>query len=80
MHAEKSSDEKSPVNLRIRTALKEEARHLGLNLSRALEESLEREIGRRKREAWQNDNREAIAAYNQRIEECGPALSAYRSF
>lgn len=80
MHAERTGDEKSPVNLRIRTTLKEEARRLGLNLSRELEESLEREIGQRKRKAWQDDNREAIEAYNQRIEERGPTLSAYRRF
>lgn len=73
-------EEKSPVNLRIRSSLKQEAKKLGLNLSKTLEESLEREIRRRQREAWLKENRGAIEAYNRRIEAHGPALSDYRSF
>ena len=68
------------MNLRIRSSLKEQARSLGLNLSKTLEESLEQEISRRERAAWVEENQGAIEAYNRRIETHGPALSAYRSF
>ncbi len=74
------SEEKSPVNLRIRTSLKERARSLGVNMSQVLEKSLEQEIRRREQEAWLEENRPAIKAYNERVEERGLALSAYRSF
>jgi antitoxin CcdA len=80
MHSQRAVEDKSPVNLRIRTSLKEKAKRLGLNLSQALEVKLEEEISHREREAWLAENRGAIDAYNKRVEEHGPALSAYRSF
>ncbi len=80
MPAESSLEEKSSVNLGIRTSLKERARKLGVNLSQALERTLEREISRREQEAWIAENSVAIKTYNKRIEARGPALSAYRSF
>jgi antitoxin CcdA len=80
MQIKPSVEEKSPVNLRIRTSLKSRAKDLGVNLSRTLEKSLEAEISRLEQAAWLEANREAIDAYNERIEAHGPALSAYRSF
>lgn len=80
MHGDRAIEEKSPVNLRIRSSLKEKAKSHGLNLSQTLEASLEQEICRREQDAWLTRNRRAIEAYNRRIEEHGLALSAYRSF
>ena len=80
MTAPASADAKSPVNLRIRTSLKERARALGVNLSQTLERSLEQEIRLREQQAWQARNREAIAAYNARVEEQGTALAEFRRF
>lgn len=80
MHPEVASEEKSPVNLRIRVSLKEKAKRLGVNLSQTLEKSLEAEIRRREQLEWLESNRQAIEAYNRRIDERGPALAAYRSF
>ena len=80
MQSERINDEKSAVNLRIRSSLKMKARELGLNLSQTLEESLEREIRQRERAAWHEHNRRAVEAYNRRIEKYGPVLSAFRSF
>lgn len=80
MQSETATEEKSPVNLRIRTSLKKKAKHLGVNLSQTLERSLEEEISRREQLEWTEANRQAIEAYNRRIDERGPALAAYRSF
>lgn len=80
MHRESATEEKSPVNLRVRTSLKERAKSLGVNLSQVLERSLEEEISRREQLEWLTENRQAIEAYNRRIEEHGPTLSIYRSF
>lgn len=80
MLIDKAVEDKAPVNLRIRSSLKEKAKGLGLNLSQALELTLEQEISRREQEAWLAENQEAIEAYNRRIENHGPALTAYRSF
>ncbi len=80
MHIDDTADQKSPVNLRIRTSLKNRAKSLGVNLSQTLEKSLEDEINRREQIAWLEANRQAIEAYNRRINERGPALAAFRSF
>ena len=80
MESESSVEEKSPVNLRIKSSLKEKAKSLGANRSRTLEVSLERAIRRREQEAWLAGNSEALDVDNRRIDKRGPALSAYRSF
>jgi len=80
MRATDAAEEKSPVNLRIRTSLKDRAKSLGVNLSQTLEKSLEEEISRREQREWLDENARAIEAYNQRIDERGPALASYRSF
>lgn len=80
MHTQVTAEDKSPVNLRIRTSLKHKAKCLGVNLSHTLEKSLEDEISRREQLEWLQTNRQAIEAYNQRIDKQGPALAAYRSF
>jgi len=80
VHIESAVEDKSPVNLRIRTSLKNRAKSLGVNLSQTLERSLEEEISRREQLEWLEANRQAIEAYNRRIEAGGPALAAYRSF
>lgn len=80
MRTEPLQEDKSPVNLRIRTSLKKRARDLGVNLSQTLENTLEQEISRREQEAWIAENETAIQAYNERIEAHGPALATYRSF
>ena len=80
MNTDVAAEGKSPVNLRIRTALKDKARNLGINLSQTLEQSLEDEIRRREQLEWVKVNRDAIEAYNRRIRERGLALAAYRNF
>ena len=80
MQPSNGSEDKVPVNLRIRASLKEKAKLMGVNLSQTLEKSLESEISRREQDAWQQENRAAVEAYNRRIESRGPALSRYRSF
>lgn len=80
MQADTPAEEKSAVNLRIRSSLKNKAKSLGLNLSLTLERTLEVEIRRREQLEWLETNRQAIEAYNRRINEHGAALAAYRSF
>ncbi|MCC5869514.1 MAG: type II toxin-antitoxin system CcdA family antitoxin [Gammaproteobacteria bacterium] len=57
MHDEVANEEKSAVNLRIRTALKIKAKNLGVNLSQTLEKSLEAEIRRQEQLEWLEANR-----------------------
>lgn len=52
-----------------------EAKHLCLNTSRAAEEGIERAVRKAKEAAWREENREAIAAYNERIAREGTLLT-----
>ena len=56
------------------------ARELGINLSQTVDELLAAEVERRYWQRWNEDNREAIEAYNARIERDGLPLARYRSF
>lgn len=62
---------KAALNLSISDTILNEARALKLNLSQFVEERLDDYIKRRRAEKWQEENREAIKAYNERVERDG---------
>lgn len=62
---------KAAVNLSVSEVVLRQARAMKLNLSQFLEEGLQEHIKRKRAEKWQEENREAIAAYNARIEKYG---------
>lgn len=68
------------ANLSIDGALLDQAKALQINLSATLEHALEQEVRARRREQWLADNREAIAAYNTRIERDGMLSDHVRAF
>lgn len=71
---------KRPVNLLINTRTLELAKELGMNLSQTVDSFLSAEVHRRYWERWQDDNKDAIDAYNARIADEGLPLTRYRSF
>jgi len=71
---------KKAVNLRINQALIDEAKVLKINLSQTLETSLIEILREKQKEAWLQDNQDAVAAYNQRIEEKGVFSDGLRQF
>ena len=56
------------------------ARELGMNLSQTVDTLLAQEVQRRYWERWNEQNKDAIAAYNERIEREGLPLAKYRTF
>jgi antitoxin CcdA len=64
----------------VRGELLDAARDAGLNLSATLESALERELAAAKRRKWREDNREAIAAYNEHVGKHGTFSDDVRSF
>jgi antitoxin CcdA len=62
---------KRPVNLSIDRDLLQQARELKVNLSKALEERLVAIVREEKARRWQEENREAIEAYNRFIDKHG---------
>ena len=71
---------KKATNVSVRTDLLEAARAAGVNLSAVLEQALTEELRRAQRRKWRNDNREAIAAYNEHVERHGTFSDGSRVF
>jgi|688.fasta_scaffold362332_3 antitoxin CcdA len=72
--------QKRPVNLSIGAHTLDQAKKLGINLSKTVDAFLQDEVKRRYWEKWRDDNKDAFAAYNERIRREGLPLAKYRSF
>lgn len=68
------------TNLSLDSNLVEAARELGINLSRACEDGLRREVALEQGRRWQEENKEGIAASNAYVEKHGLPLEKYRLF
>ena len=71
---------KRAANLSVNAELLDRAKALEINLSATLEKALEAEVRARLREKWLEENREAIAAYNERVARDGVAGDYVRAF
>lgn len=71
---------KRATNVSLPSSLIEEARRLNVNISQACERGLEDEVRKALREAWLDENREAIQASNAWVEKHGLPLAKYRQF
>ncbi len=71
---------KKATNLTLNSKVLEMARELGMNVSQTVDVLLAEEVKRRYWAKWNEDNKEAIAAYNARIASEGLPLTKYRTF
>ncbi len=71
---------KRAANLTIDAGLLEEAKALGVNLSRAFEESLRERVAQARRARWLEENAEAIAEHNERVAKRGVFSDRLRRF
>ncbi len=71
---------KRPINLSLNAEVLEAAKAMGMNVSATVDALLTAEVSRRYWERWNEDNKEAIAHYNARIEREGLPLARYRTF
>jgi antitoxin CcdA len=71
---------KRATNVSIRSDLLDAAREAGVNLSATLERALVEELARVRSARWREENREAIAAYNEYVEEHGAFSDGVRAF
>ncbi len=71
---------KKSTNLSINSDLLRQAREYHINLSKALEQRLVELVLEEKRRQWRDENREAIADYNRRIEASGVFSEGLRRF
>jgi antitoxin CcdA len=80
MEADMANAVRRATNLTIDQTLLDEAKGLGLNISRAAETGIETAVRAEKERLWQVENAEAIASYNRYIDENGLPLAEYRPF
>jgi antitoxin CcdA len=71
---------KKATNLSLNSRVLEIARELGMNVSQTVDGLLTQEVKRRYWEQWNERNKDAIDAYNERIAKHGLPLAKYRSF
>ena len=71
---------KRAANLSVDAALLEEAKLLGINLSRTFEEGLRNAVAEAKATAWRQENAAALESSNAWIAEHGLPLARYRRF
>ena len=69
-----------PTNLSLDSKLVEEAKALGLNVSRACERGLAAQIAEEKSTRWRAGNEAALASSNAFVDENGLPLAPLRPF
>lgn len=72
--------DRQAVNVTINKALIAKSKSLGINLSALFEEALMTHIAQLERRAWLEDNGDAIAEYNERVDDQGCFSDKLRSF
>ena len=76
----KPASTRQATNLSIDAELLRQARRLGINLSRTLEQRLSELVRDARARQWLENNREAIDSYNRHIEEHGTFSDKLRRF
>ncbi len=75
-----SKSGKRAVNLTLSADSIDLAKKLGINISQTVDAWFSQEMKRQYWEQWREENREAFAAYNARIEQEGLPLAKYRTW
>ena len=71
---------KRAVNLSLNAKVLDMAREMGLNISQTVDALLTEDVLKQHWARWQQDNAEAIADYNARVEREGLFSDRYRTF
>ncbi len=71
---------RAKLNLTIERAVADEARTLGVNMSRVAEQAIETANKAVRNRRWADSNRAALDAYARQIAEEGCALTVLRRF
>ena len=71
---------KKPTNLSLNSKVLELAREMGMNVSQTVDTLLAAEVRRCYWQKWNEENKDAVAEYNTRVERDGLPLAKYRNF
>ncbi|RUV56669.1 MULTISPECIES: type II toxin-antitoxin system CcdA family antitoxin [unclassified Mesorhizobium] len=72
--------QRKSVNTSIDSRLIEDAKALGIDISRVAEEGIAKAISAEKTRRWQEENRETIESSNDYVRRNGLPLAKYRPF
>jgi antitoxin CcdA len=72
--------DRRPTNVSLPTRMVEEAKALGINLSRACETGMQAALKAERERRWKAENADAVASYNRWVEEHGLPLEEFRQF
>ena len=75
-----SSAPKKATNLSINRDLLTQAKNLHINISAVLESALADKVKQKMRDDWLEENRDAIAQYNQSVSEIGVFSDGMRTY
>ncbi len=75
-----STDARRATNVTLPETLVAQAKDLKVNISQACEAGLAAQVKTAREKKWLEENREAIAYWNERMEQEGLLLSEYRIF
>lgn len=71
---------RKPTNVSLDRALVEEAKAMGINLSQACERGIADQLAKVRTERWLAENKAAIDAANDYVEQHGLPLARFRQF
>lgn len=71
---------KKPTNLSLNSDLLKKSKALNINLSATLEQALKEKLAQNESDKWVEENKNAIKAYNDFIDEHGCFSDEYREF
>ncbi len=71
---------KKATNLSLNSDLLKRARDLNINLSATLEQALKAKLAETEAAKWKRENKNAIIAYNEFVEEHGCFSDEFREF
>lgn len=72
--------DRRPTNVSLPAGMVEEAKTLGINLSRACETGVEAALKAERERRWKAENADAVASYNRWVEKHGLPLEQFRQF
>ena len=71
---------KKPTNLSVNSDLLKKSKAMNINLSATLEQALQVKLAKLNADKWATENRQAIIAYNDFVEEHGCIGEEYKEF
>ncbi|MBP3126945.1 type II toxin-antitoxin system CcdA family antitoxin [Thalassospira sp. ER-Se-21-Dark] len=80
MTADVKAKQRKPTNVSLDAELLQEAKKLGINISRSAESGLRDAISMKRAELWKEQNKAALAASNSYVEKHGIPLAKHRKF